>query len=88
MKRLKKKRKVKMKSYRNQNNIKCCANCKYSFMRIGTTLHCNNKNEWLKESAVQHIGICNSFEFAISLGTMDLNIIKDSWSKINIDKTE
>ena len=57
-----------MKSYKNQNNIKCCANCKYSFMRIGTTLHCNNKNEWLKESAVQHIGICNSFEFAIDKG--------------------
>ena len=34
-------------------------------MRIGTTLHCVNKNEWLKESAVQQIGICNSFEFAI-----------------------
>lgn len=28
------------------------------------------------------------FAYAISLGTMDLNIIKDSWSKINIDKTE
>lgn len=53
-----------MNSYKNQNNIKCCANCKYSFMRIGTTLHCNNRNEWLKESAVQDTGICNSFEFA------------------------
>ena len=28
------------------------------------------------------------FAYAISLGTMDLNIIKDSWSKTNIDKTE
>lgn len=61
-----------MNSYKNQNNIKCCANCKYSFMRIGTTLHCNNRNEWLKESAVQHIGICNSFEFAIDKGMASL----------------
>ena len=37
-------------------------------MRIGTTLHCVNKNEWLKESAVQDTGICNSFEFAIDKG--------------------
>ena len=27
------------------------------------------------------------FAYAISLGTMDLNIIKDSWSKIKVDKT-
>lgn len=54
-----------MNSYRNQNNIKCCANCKYSFQRVGLTLHCNNKNEWLKESCVENTGICNSFEFGI-----------------------
>lgn len=54
-----------MKSYKNQNNVKCCANCKHSFQRIGLTLHCVNKNEWLKESCVEHTGICDSFEFEI-----------------------
>lgn len=55
-----------MKSYRNQNNIKCCANCKHSFQRVGLALHCRNENEWLKESSVEYIGICDSFEFAIN----------------------
>ena len=53
-----------MKSYKNQNDVKCCANCKYSFKRVGIILHCDNENEWLKESAVQDIGICDNFEFA------------------------
>jgi len=51
-----------MNSYRNQNNIKCCANCKHSFQKVGLTLHCDNENEWLKETAVQDIGICDNFE--------------------------
>lgn len=51
-----------MNSYRNQNKIKCCANCKNSFRTIGIVLHCKNKKEWLKESCVQDIGICDYFE--------------------------
>jgi hypothetical protein len=57
-----------MNSYKNQNDIKCCANCAYSFQRIGLTLHCKNKNEWLKESCVENTGICDSFKFGIDRG--------------------
>ena len=54
-----------MKSYKNQNDLKCCANCRHSFTRIGLTLHCNNRKEWLGETCVQHIGVCDSFELKI-----------------------
>lgn len=55
-----------MNSYKNQDDLKCCANCKHSFQRVGLALHCRNENEWLKESSVEYIGICDSFEFAIN----------------------
>ena len=55
-----------MNSYKNQSDLKCCANCKHSFQRVGLALHCRNENEWLKESSVEYVGICNSFEFAIN----------------------
>lgn len=54
-----------MNSYKNQDDLKCCANCKHSFQRVGLALHCRNENEWLKESSVEYVGICDSFEFAI-----------------------
>ena len=55
-----------MNSYQNQDDLKCCANCKHSFQRVGLALHCRNENEWLKESSVEYVGICNLFEFAIN----------------------
>ena len=61
-----KKRKALMNSYKNQDDLKCCANCKHSFQRVGLALHCRNENEWLKEFSVEYIGICDSFEFAIN----------------------
>ena len=61
-----KKRKALMNSYKNQGDLKCCANCKHSFQRVGLALHCRNENEWLKESSVEYVGICDSFEFAIN----------------------
>ena len=54
-----------MNSYKNQDDLKCCANCKHSFQRVGLALHCRNENEWLKESSVEYVGVCDSFEFAI-----------------------
>ena len=49
-------------SYRNQNDLKCCANCKHSYYRIGLIPYCKNPNQWIKETGVQHIGICDNFE--------------------------
>lgn len=54
-----------MNSYKNQEDLKCCANCGFSFQRMGLTVHCMNKNEWIKETCVEHTGICNSFKFEI-----------------------
>ena len=41
-----------MSSYRNQNDMRCCANCKHSYYRIGLIPYCKNPNQWIKETGV------------------------------------
>jgi len=40
----------------------CCATCKHSYMRMGISLLCKNPDEWVKESCVEPLGICDSYE--------------------------
>lgn len=47
-------------------NFPCCWNCKHSFVRMGLSLLCNNEKEWVSESAVQPVGICEYYESKIS----------------------
>lgn len=56
-----------MNSYKIQPELRCCANCKHSYYRIGLIPYCNNPKQWIKEAGVQHTGICDNFEMRIYL---------------------
>lgn len=41
------------KTYRVTRIYPCCATCKHSYVRMGISLLCNNRDEWVKESCVE-----------------------------------
>jgi hypothetical protein len=49
-------------TYRADHEMKCCWNCRHSFQRMGITLICRNPGEWIMESGIEPVGICDSYE--------------------------
>ena len=50
------------KTYSVTRIYPCCATCKHSYVRMGISLLCNNRDERVKESCVEPLGICDSYE--------------------------
>lgn len=48
-------------TYRVDKSIPCCENCACSFRRMGISLLCSNKEEWVMETGVEPLGVCDSF---------------------------
>ena len=51
-----------MNGYAEQKKLKCCANCKHSYYRIGLAPYCNNDKAWIKETVVIPTAICDFYE--------------------------
>jgi hypothetical protein len=49
-------------TYKILKALPCCYNCKHSYTRMGLSLYCNNREEWVKEASVQPCGICEGYE--------------------------
>lgn len=50
------------KTYRKQDDVKCCWNCRHSFSRFNLYLSCKNPDEWVNEMSVEPLGVCDSWK--------------------------
>lgn len=49
------------KTYKVLRAIQCCYNCRHSYTRAGVVLYCYNRQEWVKETCVEPLGLCDGY---------------------------